>query len=809
MGIAEQIAEVARMQTLGIQKYRKNQLKAVSKGRGSHAGSGANVTASLVPVLAKALKESLDLRKKRGPRPQAMLELRKLRPEVSSLIAIRTVIDLMAQRRKLTSTAHQIGARVEDELRFKSFKKQAPKEYKMALAKVANSTDYRYKHKVLIGLMKACDGVEHKWEPWKPKLRIRVGSHLLDLLLSATNLLDVVEYQHSKLIVPSVELLASLARMDAYLEELHPYYLATTDLPQDWDGLEGGGYVAMCLPLVKNVSGAAHQHMASQPVPSPTILTGLNAIQRTPWRINREVLEVINTLWGIPYAYMPQVPSREADPPPTRPDLPFDLKAEDMDPVQLEMLTAYKRARAQNIEAEIRRSSQLLTSSQIRVAAQELCDKPAFYFPQQLDWRGRAYPVPIFLSPQGPDIARGLLEFANAKPFGDGTGVEWFLITGANHFGVDKLSFTNRVAWVDWNHDLLMAVAGDPLSNTWWMGASEPYQFLAWVFEYAEWVEGGRRFDFESHQVVGMDGSCNGLQHFSAMLRDPVGGSATNLVPAAQPQDIYQRVCDVVKSALEDLEREGDPTEQRLAHAWLVSGLLDRNVCKRQVMTLPYGATRQGMQDQLMSYLGGVRDETQKDLPFEDPWEASLFLTRLIYSSIGEVVVAASTVMTWLQTVAQLASKKGLPLRWRTPHGFVVRQAYRSRRKSQIETQICGRIQLSIREYTKAIDKRKQAAGISPNFVHALDACHMLTTAAELKDLDLAMVHDSFGTHAGDAARMARTLRATFVQLYQDHDVLAELKADLEADTGISLPDPPEKGELDIEEVRNALYFFA
>jgi DNA-directed RNA polymerase len=29
-----------------------------------------------------------------------------------------------------------------------------------------------------------------------------------------------------------------------------------------------------------------------------------------------------------------------------------------------------------------------------------------------------------------------------------------------------------------------------------------------------------------------MDGICNGYQHLSAMGRDPVGGRATNLVPA-------------------------------------------------------------------------------------------------------------------------------------------------------------------------------------------------------------------------------------------------------------------------------------
>ena len=42
-----------------------------------------------------------------------------------------------------------------------------------------------------------------------------------------------------------------------------------------------------------------------------------------------------------------------------------------------------------------------------------------------------------------------------------------------------------------------------------------------------------------------MDGSCNGLQNFSAMLRDEVGGKAVNLIPSDKPQDVYM---EVVKS---------------------------------------------------------------------------------------------------------------------------------------------------------------------------------------------------------------------------------------------------------------------
>ena len=41
-----------------------------------------------------------------------------------------------------------------------------------------------------------------------------------------------------------------------------------------------------------------------------------------------------------------------------------------------------------------------------------------FYLPHNLDFRGRAYPLPPHLNHMGNDLSRGLLLFAKAKPLG-------------------------------------------------------------------------------------------------------------------------------------------------------------------------------------------------------------------------------------------------------------------------------------------------------------------------------------------------------------------------------------------------------
>src|SRR3546814_16441857 len=58
----------------------------------------------------------------------------------------------------------------------------------------------------------------------------------------------------------------------------------------------------------------------------------------------------------------------------------------------------------------------------------------------------------------------------------------------------------------------------------------------------SDWSSDVCSSDLVSRIPVALDGSCSGLQHFSAMLRDEEGGAAVNLLPAERPQDVYKRV---------------------------------------------------------------------------------------------------------------------------------------------------------------------------------------------------------------------------------------------------------------------------
>jgi len=70
------------------------------------------------------------------------------------------------------------------------------------------------------------------------------------------------------------------------------------------------------------------------------------------------------------------------------------------------------------------------------------------YFPHNVDFRGRIYPIPPHLNHMGADISRGLLEYSHKKRIGK-TGWYWLRVHLSNLLGQDKLSFPERVAFAE------------------------------------------------------------------------------------------------------------------------------------------------------------------------------------------------------------------------------------------------------------------------------------------------------------------------------------------------------------------------
>src|SRR5690606_10428823 len=118
-------------------------------------------------------------------------------------------------------------------------------------------------------------------------------------------------------------------------------------------------------------------------------------------------------------------------------------------------------------------------------------------------------------------------------------------------YGVDKVSMDERVAWAEENTDQILRTAREADSDRFWEDADKPFQFLAAAGEFAGLHRSGH--DHECHLPIRVDGTCNGLQHLAALMRDPFTGALVNLTPGDKPADCYRRVATAVTALNEQV----------------------------------------------------------------------------------------------------------------------------------------------------------------------------------------------------------------------------------------------------------------
>lgn len=444
------------------------------------------------------------------------------------------------------------------------------------------------------------------------------------------------------------------------------------------------------------------------------------------------------------------------------------------------------------------------------------------YFPNSMDFRGRMYPLPGRLNHTGSDPFRALLEYADPKPLGK-EGLYWLKIHLANKMGMTKLSFDERVAYVDEHEEDVIRSAENPLQGEcWWQEASEPFQCLMACKELADALKYSQGAElFPSRLPVAVDGSYNGLQHYSAIGRDAYGAQLVNLVPSERPADAYTGILKEMMGVMERDARKNHPVAQRC----LGSGKgqdknhIKRKTIKRPIMTQVYGVTSYGMSEQIFDELTKQNKShglwTQSDMK-----EMAMYLKDKVLDSLGITFRETQRCREWIRTVSKLVFDAQPPelhnaLCWTTPLGLVVRQPYRSHKDHNLFTmQGFSRIPGDV----IGAAGRKQLTAVAPNLIHSLDATHLAMTALEMQKEGLYMmaVHDSYWTHACDLPMLSKILRKQFVQLYSQHDPLWELKEQWEEAFfhdlrrhGVTLPDPPERGTLDLNVVLDSPYFFS
>jgi DNA-directed RNA polymerase len=185
------------------------------------------------------------------------------------------------------------------------------------------------------------------------------------------------------------------------------------------------------------------------------------------------------------------------------------------------------------------------------------------------------------------------------------------------------------------------------------------------------------------------------------------------------------------------------------------------------------------------------------------------YLARVTMDVMGELFTGAKETMNWLTTCARLISEHEYPVAWVSPIGLPAIQPYRLKKPATLLT-LMQTVTLVEESDDLPLHRGRQVTAFPPNYVHSLDSSHMLFTALEMdrRGLTFSAVHDSFWTHACDIDEMNAVLRDTFVELYTQ-PLLEKQKESWEMRyPEIHFPDLPERGKLDLNEVKSAKYFF-
>ncbi|WFD36220.1 DNA-directed RNA polymerase [Malassezia cuniculi] len=654
----------------------------------------------------------------------------------------------------------------------------------------------------------AAENIETNMPRWTQTVRARVGGYLVEQLMDVAYVMRSAHDRDGELweeeqpafystyqyiagkklgVIRLNEAVAERLDRESVRETLHPRHLPMLVPPKPWLTHDSGGYFSVKTSAMRykdSIEQNSYLRAASDNNGLEVVFAGLDVLGATAWRINREVFDVVLEVWnsGEEIADMP--PSQFNEPEPQRPENE-DVKSRS---AYTARLRRWMQLRSAN------HSQRCDINYKLEIARSFLNER--FYFPHNMDFRGRAYPIPSHLNHIGNDLCRGLLKFAEAKPLGK-NGLRWMRIHLANVWGYDKASFQEREDFARSHEEQIRNSARDPLGgDRWWTKADDPWQCLATCIELDKalsYPEGPEAFP--SQLPVHQDGTCNGLQHYAALGGDLQGAQQVNLRGGDRPSDVYSGVAELVINTLNERAAQGDEIAQ------LLQGKVTRKVVKQTVMTTVYGVTFVGAKNQVMRQLAD-----RGDIPTNRLWETASYLAKVIMGCIGDLFAGANMIQTWLAQSARLIAKSipgdrfvtkddAEPLWnrtrrasprdtreqmtsviWTTALGLPVVQPYRKVKKHQVLTSIQT---VFIRDPNEnfEVNPSKQSSAFPPNFIHSLDATHMYLTAIEChsKGLVFASVHDSYWTHACDIDEMNDTIRDTFVRLHSQ-DLLKRLR---------------------------------
>jgi DNA-directed RNA polymerase len=696
--------------------------------------------------------------------------LADLEPLAIAAIALKLTFDKVFGYKpgcnQLTKVVEAIGSAVEDECQMRFYEREAPG----LLHTLKKNYWHRScgSHQKLVVVQTLMNRAEISWKPWGAANRVKAGTWLLECIIKVSEWFEKETRKEGRLqvnyVVPTAKYMAVKDQVMATAELFAPLAWPMLIKPLDWSENCSGGYVLN--EVMKGHSMVRRGQVGS--IQGEQIYLFLNHLQKTAYRINPFVYGVAKQLMEkrvkvgkfLPIVEMPL------------PVKPFDI-AENYD--------ARKDYRRRAAEVRNTNAHSFKASCRTRMTmetADRFIDKERFYLPWSLDYRGRAYPIPAFLTPQDTDFGKSLLRFAE-EAYMTPEAEDWLAFQVATTYGLDKAPMAERLEWTKNHHHLIEAVATDPLGTmSEWEAAEEPWQFLAACEEYHHCVIAcTRQF---TGLMVATDATCSGLQILAGLARDKTCAKLVNVLPSDRPQDAYKVVAQVATPNCPES----------------IQPYMDRKVTKRVVMTIPYNAKPFSNR----SYIREALKDKEVEISKEDLTQT----VNAVRAAMWEVVPGPMAVMDWIEKEITALIHRGVTeVSWTTPSGFVVTQKLMKRKVERLKLQLLGDCELYVATGdTDEVDINRHKAATAPNLIHSLDSS-LLHLAFTRFSAPFSVIHDSVLCRATDMSQLSAVVRETYMHLFAEQDYLSDWAKQIGA-----LYPPPIIGDLEPESVIESTYFF-
>jgi DNA-directed RNA polymerase len=610
--------------------------------------------------------------------------------------------------------------------------------------------------------------VDH-WKPWGQVNRVKLGGWLADCICEVSGYFEKTTIRKGRKtyleLSPTPAFLERKDEIMAQAELFSPLAWPMLIEPNDWTtDAKHGGY------LLNEVMRGYDMVRRGDPtlIQGETPVAFLNKIQKVAYTLNPFIVGVAETLMERQIEVGKFTPIVEIPLPPKPPDIADNAEAR----------LDYRRRAAEVCNINAQAFNKSCRTRMTMNAVEKFKDKDKFFIPWSFDYRGRAYPIPAFLTPQDTDFGKSLLKFYE-QSFMTPEAEQWLAFQVATTYGLDKAPMTERLAWVAENEDLITRIAKDPIGNlSEWEGADEPWTFLAACDEYYHCVINCDRH--YTNSCVAVDATCSGLQILAGLARDASTAKLVNVLPSDRPQDAYKVIAEQAKPHVPEHIRP----------------YMDRKTTKRTVMTVPYNAKP-------FSNRGYIR-QALKEKGLEVEKDDLTVVVKAVRDAMDVVVPGPMRVMKWIEQEVSNAIDRGLQeLTWVTPSGFVVRQKLMKKDIKRIELQLLGSCKVHVADGdTDKVDKNHHKNATAPNLIHSLDAS-LLHLSAIRFDAPIALIHDSVLCRATDMSILSTIVRETYMHLFAEHDYLTAWGHQIGAES-----DPPIIDTLQPESVIESTYFF-